>query len=219
MTTLTRSINACPSAPRVDRRKDKGRRALIDHTGDRFGRLVVVERAENWLKQVAWLCRCDCGGMNIVPGIQLRRGQVRSCGCSCRGGPHGKPIKGRSSPEQSPGLVAVNSLLAVYQSNARRRGLEWGLSRDQFTELIRSDCEYCGGEPRAKKKDGGHGYLLYNGIDRSDSGGGYIPENSVPCCRSCNQSKGTKSAEEFRAWVLRIARRYHHLVCPSEVAS
>ena len=58
-----------------------------DILGQRFGRLVVLERAENYVKpsktsQTAqWLCQCDCGALIIARGDQLRRGSVQSCGC------------------------------------------------------------------------------------------------------------------------------------------
>jgi len=64
--------------------------ALIDLTGQRFGRLTVLERAENYKQyldcgwyttKATWLCRCDCGTECIVIGANLRRGSTRSCGC------------------------------------------------------------------------------------------------------------------------------------------
>lgn len=52
-------------------------------TGQRFGRLVVVERAPNRKKAVWWLCQCDCGNTREVARHQLRhaRRPTRSCGC------------------------------------------------------------------------------------------------------------------------------------------
>lgn len=55
--------------------------ALIDLTGQRFGRLVVQERAANIGKQTAWLCKCDCGNEKIVTGSNLKLGHAQSCGC------------------------------------------------------------------------------------------------------------------------------------------
>lgn len=50
--------------------------------GQRFGRLVVLSRAENDAQQNArWLCRCDCGKEKIIQGGSLRNGKIRSCGC------------------------------------------------------------------------------------------------------------------------------------------
>lgn len=58
---------------------------LIDLTGQRFGRLTVIERAENtrsyYTTRPTWRCRCDCGNEAIVIGENLKRGGTRSCGC------------------------------------------------------------------------------------------------------------------------------------------
>ena len=54
---------------------------LVDLTGQRFGRLVVLRRAENIGRQTAWLCKCDCGNEKTVPMWNLRSGQTISCGC------------------------------------------------------------------------------------------------------------------------------------------
>lgn len=54
----------------------------IDLCGQRFGRLVVVARAENgrnW--QVRWNCVCNCGAEVVKPSAYLRHGTSRSCGC------------------------------------------------------------------------------------------------------------------------------------------
>ena len=55
--------------------------ALIDLTGQRFGRLVVTCRAENKGKETAWLCKCDCGNTKIATGGHLKSGLTQSCGC------------------------------------------------------------------------------------------------------------------------------------------
>ena len=56
---------------------------IIDMTGRRFGRLVVLNavprnRGEHC---VYWLCRCDCGNVKSVRGDSLRGGLIVSCGC------------------------------------------------------------------------------------------------------------------------------------------
>ena len=58
------------------------RRAVIDETGNRYGRLTVIEQAENDSRGgTRWLCRCDCGKQTLATGSQLRTGSKRSCGC------------------------------------------------------------------------------------------------------------------------------------------
>lgn len=55
---------------------------LIDLTGQRFGRLTVIERAENnKAGRARWLCRCDCGKYITVTGVDLRTGNTKSCSC------------------------------------------------------------------------------------------------------------------------------------------
>jgi predicted DNA-binding protein YlxM (UPF0122 family) len=54
---------------------------FIDLTGQRFGRLIVLERAKNRAGRVAWLCHCDCGNKKITTTKCLRNGTTRSCGC------------------------------------------------------------------------------------------------------------------------------------------
>ena len=58
----------------------------IDLTGQRFGRLVVIERVEDYVSpkghhRPSWLCQCDCGCTKKVTGSALKRHNTRSCGC------------------------------------------------------------------------------------------------------------------------------------------
>ena len=62
---------------------------LIDLTGQRFGRLTVIERAEDYVspkgkRHPRWLCHCDCGNTVSVYGEFLRDGRIKSCGCLMR---------------------------------------------------------------------------------------------------------------------------------------
>lgn len=57
-----------------------------DLTGRRFGRLVVLERAENYVspsgnRSSQWLCQCDCGNTTVVVTSSLTCGITSSCGC------------------------------------------------------------------------------------------------------------------------------------------
>ena len=54
---------------------------LIDLTGRRFGRLVVVEKAASLNGRTRWLCKCDCGKECIVHKRSLLTGNTTSCGC------------------------------------------------------------------------------------------------------------------------------------------
>lgn len=55
---------------------------VIDLTGRRFGRLVVVRRSEGGATRHArWVCACDCGRETCSLGQSLRSGESLSCGC------------------------------------------------------------------------------------------------------------------------------------------
>ena len=50
--------------------------------GQRFGRLTVIERAENDKNgQARWKCHCDCGNDIVILGCSLLAGRTKSCGC------------------------------------------------------------------------------------------------------------------------------------------
>jgi hypothetical protein len=67
---LRNGVKSCPS------------HKYIDEEGNRYGKLTVVERAENSPRRKAqWTCLCDCGNNITVLGYDLRKGNVTSCGC------------------------------------------------------------------------------------------------------------------------------------------
>jgi hypothetical protein len=59
--------------------------SLIDLTGQRIGRLTVIDRAETPAnaagRQARWLCECACGTQIVVRGDSLIRSHTTSCGC------------------------------------------------------------------------------------------------------------------------------------------
>lgn len=62
---------------------------VIDLTGQKFGRLFVLERADDYIRPngkrvIRWKCICDCGVTKIVRSSSLRDGTTVSCGCYCR---------------------------------------------------------------------------------------------------------------------------------------
>lgn len=55
---------------------------VIDMTGQIYGKLTVLERAENdKFGKAQWLCQCECGNKKIINGASLRKGLTTSCGC------------------------------------------------------------------------------------------------------------------------------------------
>ena len=56
--------------------------ALIDLTGQRFERLIVLQQADKSATgKTLWLCQCDCGNTTIASRSNLVSGDSKSCGC------------------------------------------------------------------------------------------------------------------------------------------
>jgi hypothetical protein len=54
----------------------------MDLSGQRFGRLLVIEKtAQKYRTEFLYRCRCDCGGEKLATSSWLKSGIVRSCGC------------------------------------------------------------------------------------------------------------------------------------------
>lgn len=52
-----------------------------DIKGQRFGKLVVLEKMETIKSRAMWLCECDCGNTKVCVGKELRNGKNTTCGC------------------------------------------------------------------------------------------------------------------------------------------
>ena len=62
---------------------------IVDLTGQRFGKLVVIGRADDYVykngkHRTRWICQCDCGNITIVAQDKLKSGHTKSCGCLSR---------------------------------------------------------------------------------------------------------------------------------------
>lgn len=179
----------------------------IDHTGRRYGRLLVIERSGS--KRVGsntivttWLVKCDCGTEKVVIGRNLGR-VVKSCGCLYRD-TRKTCAAGKAKPRLPVGEGELRRIEEAYIRGAKDRGFPWGLTRSEFRSKLDGACFYCGCKPSSFKKMGLTGGVWWNGIDRIDNGAGYIPSNIVTCCAVCNHAKRDMQIEEFLEWVKRI---------------
>lgn len=53
---------------------------FVDLTGRKFARLTVLRKAEQYTKDIKWVCSCDCGKEVTVIGAHLKDGHTTSCG-------------------------------------------------------------------------------------------------------------------------------------------
>lgn len=183
--------------------RETGAAKKLDLVGHRYGRLMVVAEADRGERYgVHWLCLCDCGSTTEVAATLLGR-NTKSCGCLQRE-VSGDRLRGRIPANRRPiGDSAVTTVFANYRSSAKARGLEFALLKGECRLLMEQNCFYCGVEPQQLCRPNDYSSWLYNGLDRVDSSQGYLLDNVVPCCGTCNKAKLASSSGDFVLWVER----------------
>lgn len=87
-----------------------------------------------------------------------------------------------------------------YQQSAKKRGICWNLTLQEFIDIATKKCSYCGEEPTYQSRTIGNKTQIgdiINGIDRVDSNKGYTITNCVSCCTHCNIMKMHYSETDF----------------------
>lgn len=84
---------------------------------------------------------------------------------------HDKAIETRRANMKTP-----KGRLTSIKSSANTRKIEYKLTDEEAISIMNNPCFYCGDK-------------IPVGIDRIDSSVGYIKENCVPCCSTCNYMK------------------------------
>ena len=173
-----------------------------------FGRLTVKELdADRTAKngRNTWSCSCVCWNNVSVIGGHLKSGVTQSCGCL-------RNERKVNAVRKAPGYACFNSLFHVYRSNAKRKGRQWNLTKEQAMELFKGNCIFCLRPPsNCYREKRSYGDFLYNGIDRIDNSSGYEIWNCISCCGDCNRSKSNKHVNDFLDRSLSIAANYVHI--------
>lgn len=146
-------------------------------------------------------CRCRCGGETIVARTRVEKLLTLSCGCLQK--EHARRLgKAHSKPS---GESACTCVYMAYRRSAKRRGLAFKITREQFKRMVLEPCAYCGCPPgNAYDRGNLNGAFVYNGLDRRNNVKGYAIPNLLPCCKPCNYAKGARTHAEFLAWVERV---------------
>lgn len=55
---------------------------LLDLTGETINGIYVIEREGLKNGKAAWKCKCHCGKLFSVRGVDLKHGRIKSCGCN-----------------------------------------------------------------------------------------------------------------------------------------
>lgn len=143
---------------------------FIDLSEQRFGRLVVIERAPNNAEaQARWKCKCDCGNEVIVSSGHLRSGHSKSCGCLARE---------RSSKYHLTHGMKGTRIFSVYNGMKGRCYNPNDRKYPRYGGRGISMCEEWRNNPSSFFDWAfSNGYRDGLSIDRIDNNGNYSPEN------------------------------------------
>jgi len=84
----------------------------------------------------------------------------------------------------------------IYKSCAKKRGIEFNLSFEDFMEYWQQPCSYCGDE------------IKTIGIDRFYNNKGYTKDNILSCCAFCNRAKHACTPQEWTEWIQRLSKKF-----------
>ncbi len=162
---------------------------LIDLTGQRFGKLTVLRRAENYVrpnghKESTWVCCCECGNEITITRTNLKR--ARSCGCS----------KGKYISDSKITHGMSNSRLYRIWQNMKNRCYNPNVDRyDRYGGRGITVCEKWRDSFEAFYKWAiDNGYSDELSIDRKDVNGNYTPDN----CRWISMDKQADNKSNSR---------------------
>lgn len=137
--------------------------------GTRFGRLTVIgESPERRSSFACWGCRCDCGMIVVVAGVNLRNGHTLSCGCWLR-----------DRIRESKTTHGLADKIAEYKTWLAMRGRCLNPHNKKYADYAGRGITICAAWSSfaAFYRDMGPKPSPAHSIDRIDNDGPYSPEN------------------------------------------
>lgn len=156
---------------------------------------IDIEGTKKNPRHTKYFVQCKKCGKIFSRRASVIRNSLNSIQCSnCRHIRHNKPLN-----------VLEYKAFCYYRTGAKVRNLNWNLTEEQFKNLIKGNCVYCGSEATERKTIAyKNEYERINGIDRVSSEKGYDIDNCVSCCSKCNLMKSNFSKEVFLNHVSKI---------------
>lgn len=170
-------------------------KSKIELTGQKFGKLTVIEPIEKRVGGWVWKCKCDCGNETEANVSKLRRGKKKSCGC----GVDGKNNYGWKGYEEIMGTVWNH--IGIH---AKQRKIMLDITIKDGWELFKKQNRRCAlsgvllyfaktaKELRSKKQTAS--------LDRIDSSKGYTKDNVQWIHKDLNLMKWDWNQHEFLNW-------------------
>lgn len=138
-------------------------------TGESFGKLLVLEKAENIGKNTRWLCLCECGKKKTILTYNLLSGRSKSCGC-VRGEKLGNLTRTHSG--------SGTKIYDIYKGMKQRCGNVKNPAYKYYGDRGICICnEWLENFEVFREWSLSNGYKDGLSIDRRDPNGGYNPAN------------------------------------------
>lgn len=143
--------------------KEVMRKERIDLIGRKFGRLLVIGRAD---RKGKWECECDCGKRTIVYAPSLYSGSSKSCGCI-----------------RVENLSGENSIFWKGGITDETRQLKHSYKFQRWSKLIKrrdnKECKKC----FSKEKLHAHHIINYS----FDPSMALVIDNGITLCETCHK--------------------------------
>ena len=177
-----------------------------------FIEIRKVQHKDRIRNKYYYKCMCDCGKSTIVSTSCLA--YTQSCGCIFKEANKRGHVKQRGVARpfmQKPnGESVLHTFYLSCKNAAKKRKIDFKLTEKEYDEITKSNCTYCGIEPKLKRKNKkDHAQRAMNGVDRIDSNQGYTTKNSTACCKKCNLMKHESSIEEWKEQMIRVLSYYY----------
>lgn len=164
-------------------------------------------------------CLCICGDIFLTQSAHLLKEKYQNsqanCGCT------------KNTPREHKrdyNYTTYRRYMGSVKRSAKKRGLEFNLTLEQFIQIVKKPCYYCNkvslknafksledsifskkhtkGKNKlnivnSKWEDSDKYTVECSGIDRSNNKEGYTLKNSLPCCTRCNIIKHSLNTDDF----------------------
>ncbi len=187
--TLTKTLGFYKVCEQHNNVQDRRNAKVQVEINKKYNKLTILECIDNRHENGVYVkCLCDCGKNITIELYKVKKGENKSCGCAVE--------EAQVKYKLLNSLSAYKKLYRHYVNSAIERNLIFELSPEDFIEIVKQDCYYCGHKPSNKIKVNSS-LAFYNGIDRVNNSLGYLKINSVSCCTACNYGKRAMTEEEY----------------------
>lgn len=180
----TKTCNNCRMSNRIqDQKRDKQHRNELDRIASKKQERLATKlkwKEENYEKVVMYCMNHRQRRIDEDISEYLKRNAQNA-----KQWRENNPEKTKENNKSR--LENLNIHYSNYIRSARDKNLDFKISQEEFNKIVKEPCHYC----NVIQERG------FNGIDRLDSNTGYVLDNCVSCCKTCNYMKCSLSTDVF----------------------